>query len=352
MATSSLISHAAAFPAMCFGKLPAFGDFVRHDASGRDVLVFDQWLQQGLHHARARLGADWDASARCAPAYGFLFFPENAESFLFGLIRPSHDRSERPFPFVLALRVDRRFSMERLAFAPVVFAAFLDGAARLADEAARGSTLQEIGDALELLRPPVKQDYAALIKPYVVHLASTRLSERWTGLWNEPADTVDGRARLVFGRLLDLLIPFRGWNPARFKLGLRFPIAGDDVERGYATSFWIEATLRMLDAREARPFYFWTTAQRPGATAQAGHLFLFLHEPSTRTVVHFVRPDLAGSDICWLDAPRPSLALTEHARLPHQLDHALAGKQTSLYALLDTLSGGWLDAVARRGASC
>ena len=86
------------FPAMCFGKLPAFGDFVRHNAGGRDALAFDQWLQQGLYPARLQLGHAWESSFRAAPSYNFLFSPENSEGFLLGLLQPSHDRGEQTAP--------------------------------------------------------------------------------------------------------------------------------------------------------------------------------------------------------------------------------------------------------------
>ncbi|MGH7450302.1 MAG: TagF domain-containing protein, partial [bacterium] len=43
------LMSSANFPAGCFGKLPSYGDFIRHNAASREALDFDQWIQQGLH---------------------------------------------------------------------------------------------------------------------------------------------------------------------------------------------------------------------------------------------------------------------------------------------------------------
>ena len=31
-----------------FGKLPKFADFIKHNASGDEILLIDNWIQEGI----------------------------------------------------------------------------------------------------------------------------------------------------------------------------------------------------------------------------------------------------------------------------------------------------------------
>ena len=341
------------FSAMCFGKLPAFGDFVRHNVGGRDAIAFDRWLQQGLYHARVRLGDEWDASFRGSPSYHFLFFPENSESFLLGRLQPSHDRSERRFPFIVSLRVDRRLPAELLPLAPVLFASFLDGATRLMADA-DGMSAHDIAEATERLDTPVTQDYHALLRAYRLHLDGTSSGELWSRLWD---DAGDERAAAVFANLLDVLLPLRGRNPERLALGLRFPAAPERPQLEYTVSFWLEATFRIVGARAPRPFLFWTApAGRAGdgepTVATASHLFTFLRQPTARSVLHLLRPDLDGDCIHEMDADGPGRAARRGDALPAWLAAALAARETSLGELLQLLGAQGVELPALRGVPC
>ncbi|MGH9363063.1 MAG: type VI secretion system-associated protein TagF, partial [Thermoanaerobaculia bacterium] len=44
----------------CFGKLPIFADFIRHNAGGREAGQFDRWLQEGMALSQQVLGRDWE----------------------------------------------------------------------------------------------------------------------------------------------------------------------------------------------------------------------------------------------------------------------------------------------------
>ena len=116
----------AVFPAGCFGKLPLYGDFVRHNASGRETLAFDQWLHQEMHHARTNFGHVWEQAFESAPTYNFVFVPEEAGRFLVGVLHPSHDKGKRRYPFMASLLVDRpRFKDAWTPVIPVLFSDFL-----------------------------------------------------------------------------------------------------------------------------------------------------------------------------------------------------------------------------------
>ena len=334
------------FPAMCFGKLPAFGDFVRHNAGGRDPLAFDQWLQQGLYHARVHLGQAWEESFRRAPSYYFLFSPENSEGFLLGLLQPSRDRGERRFPFTVALRLDRRYPTELLPLAPVVFDDFLAGATRLAHEAS-ALTLHQIAAATEQLDADTIRDYRSVAAAHLTRLGSTRVADLRERLWKGEPD----RVFLVFKNLLEVLAPFRGRNSARLALGLRFPIASQVANASHDVSLWTEAALRLMSATGARPFLFWTAPPAPEAAlapASAASLFLFLRQPTARSVMHFLRPDLTSDFICAVDTDGVANVSGARAALPTTFASSLAAGEMSLAQLLETMGRGLPEVVVSR----
>ena len=326
------------FPAMCFGKLPAFGDFVRHNAGGRDAVAFDQWLQQGLYHARVQLGPAWEESFRRAPSYYFLFSPENSEGFLLGLLQPSHDRGSRCFPFTVALRLDRRYPPDLLPLAPVVFESFLSGATRLARDAG-AMTMHQIAAATEQLDEATSRDYRAAVGQYRTRLTVTRVGELSERLWKRK----DDRVFLVFKNLLDVLTPLRGRNVARLALGLRFPIVAEPTHSSHDVSYWAEAALRLMSATGVRPFLFWTAPGAPEAasgSAAVANFFLFLRQPTARSVMHFLRPDLTSDFICAVDGDGVAGLSRARSALPPAFSSALAAGDITLAELLVTLGDG------------
>lgn len=338
------LDAAPRFQAMCFGKLPAFGDFVRHNAGGRDAIAFDQWLQQGLYHARQQLGRSWEESFRRAPSYHFLYSPENSEGFLLGVLTPSHDRGERCFPFTVALRLDRRYPADLLPLAPVAFEAFLAAASRFSRDAS-GMTLQEIASATERLEVAVDREYRELIAAYTAHLRTASIASVRERLWKGE----DERVFLVFRNLLEVLRPLRGRNASRLALGLRFPIDGEHTPRD--VSLWTETALRIMSAAGARPFLFWTAPPVPGAAlapASAATLFLFLRQPTARSIMHFLRPDLASDFICALDTDGLQQMSRARAALPTAFANSLAGAETSLAQLLEMLERGLPEVAVSR----
>jgi type VI secretion system ImpM family protein len=340
------LDAAPRFQAMCFGKLPAFGDFVRHNAGGRDAIAFDQWLQQGLYHARQHLGRSWEESFRRAPSYHFLYSPENSEGFLLGVLRPSVDRGERCFPFTVALRLDRRYPSDLLPLAPVVFESFLSDAARFARDASRMS-LQEIVAATERLDVCVDREYRELVAGYATHLRTASIASVRERLWSGERD----RMCLVFRNLLEVLRPIRGRNASRFALGLRFPIDAAQAPRD--VSLWTEAAFRVMSATGARPFLFWTVPPPPAPDAALSHpsaatLFLFLRQPTARSIMHFLRPDLASDFICALDTDGLHDISRARAALPTAFANALATGDMSLAQLLETLGRGLPEVAVSR----
>lgn len=96
----------------CYGKIPAFGDFV---SFGKDTKIVSQW-REWLHaaftgeHYKDTVRAGWEPGADGAARW-FVYYPERKGLLtvgLAGVIAPSADSTGvRPFPFSLFVEIGR-----------------------------------------------------------------------------------------------------------------------------------------------------------------------------------------------------------------------------------------------------
>lgn len=90
-----------------FGKMPGTGDFASRRLPQDFVQRWDDWLQRGLGHARATLGADWLDAYLVAPVLRFWLSPGLiGPTGWAGVVMPSVDRVGRHFPLTVAQPVD------------------------------------------------------------------------------------------------------------------------------------------------------------------------------------------------------------------------------------------------------
>lgn len=90
-----------------FGKVTSHGDFVTRRLAPEFQQPWDAWLQAGLQHSKAALGAGWLATYLSSPIWRFALAPgvcgTQARA---GLLMPSVDRVGRHFPLTLARALD------------------------------------------------------------------------------------------------------------------------------------------------------------------------------------------------------------------------------------------------------
>ena len=88
-----------------FGKLPNVGDFASRRLPDDFIERWDDWLQQGLAHARTRFGPAWLDGYLVAPIHRFwLGAGVMDDSCWAGLMMPSVDGVGRHFPLTVATR--------------------------------------------------------------------------------------------------------------------------------------------------------------------------------------------------------------------------------------------------------
>ncbi len=286
---------ATGFPASCFGKLPSFADFVRHNAGNREMLAFDQWLQQGLLAAKAQFRHSWEADYDDAPAQHFLFYSASAEHWLAGVFVPSRDKSMRRYPFWVSWQIDQTRLGEILpSQVPAALASRCGQARQLVQEARQGLEMNEIAHHLASLSLSTPQDFALDIRQYQSYLNSKICGSFWKLLFGESGDL---KKYLLFKNLCEILLPYRQGTLHELALGLRFPLAAEAPAAAYEASFWIQASLELARNPGFAPVYFWSLP----AAGKKARLFLFFRTPAAKNFVHLLRPDLASDSICELE---------------------------------------------------
>lgn len=281
--------------ALCFGKLPSHADFIRFNAASREVLAFDEWLHHGLYFARTQMGQTWEQAFARSPQYHFLFYPENAERFLAGVMQASQDKSQRKYPFLVSMLMDRRlFPDSQVYLAPIVFSEFFERARQIVDRALGGLEMREISDQTQALNVPVLDHGTTESRYREEYLDALSVREFWQRLFGSFEDP---RKYLLFKNLTEVLLPLRHRSLSRMNLGLRFPLSKGGDTTAFEVCFWLHVSMALLDASPGTPFLFWNL---PHSDA-AGYLFLFFRQPSARNFLQLIRPEAENDTICAMD---------------------------------------------------
>lgn len=86
----------------CYGKLPAFGDFIIRGDDKDFIHYLDQWFQRGLQFLQLTEGSVARQQYLAAPAWNFLWPDIYGQGKVgLGIVIPSHDRVGRLFPWIL-----------------------------------------------------------------------------------------------------------------------------------------------------------------------------------------------------------------------------------------------------------
>ncbi|NUO79727.1 type VI secretion system-associated protein TagF [candidate division KSB1 bacterium] len=283
------------FPAGAFGKLPQFGDFFKHNAGSREMLAFDQWLQQGIFHAKMQLKQEWDVAFDGAPGQHFLFYADNPERFLLGVFQPSHDKTVRKYPFWVSLQIERAGLGEALVpLTPVIFSSFFMQARALIQDARNGLSMPEIIAHVEALKVPVTGNLQNEIRGHRSYLDATTLGSFCTSVFGSFEDQ---RKYLLFKNLTDILVPLRRQDFSRMNLGLRFPLGADPHARSHETCFWLYVCLHLLGNPAMTPILFWSAPK----AGQKAYLYFYFRPPSAKNFLPLVRPEVQNDAICELE---------------------------------------------------
>jgi len=283
------------YPALCFGKLPNFGDFVRYNASGPETLVMDQWIRQGLYFARVQLDQDWNSAYQDSSEFYFIFPPDYSDSFLIGLLKSSNDQSGRKFPFIVSIKVEKKQHNESFyILTPVIFTEFFQNANQFLIHTSKGLGYHDIIKQTESLSLSRKLNFDLYQQNYENFLITKTQQDFWDIVFDHHNDT----ARfLLFKNLAEMLIPLRKRNLSDSTLGLRFPLGSNSKQINYIVCFWIHICFKLLGISKFMFNLFWQSVHNHNKN----YLYVFFRNPSSTNFVQMFQSTLDNDQTCKLD---------------------------------------------------
>lgn len=294
----------------CFGKLPATGDFIRHNAGGEELASFDRWLGASMDFAQRSLGGTFDATYQ--RAVGLFIFrgdtkgDEEPSRGLVGAWAASGDNAGRSYPMVVFASYDYSQLVNVGAAAPIALWKFLTGAYELATQG-RTWPVQTFVDRVARLEAPNIEDPEASSAPYRKWLADNSMKALWeTGFGS------DASRYWVLSNVVESVEPFRGSELPQTGLALRMPIGAGDA---YATAVWIDMVLRVSKWKNTLLNTFWT----PQQTA-----LIHLGPPHVASLREVLQPTGAAEHVAELCGLPTFDEKTARARLRAPLDAAVA----------------------------
>jgi len=308
----------------CFGKLPATGDFVRLNAGGEELALFDRWLGGALDLARRQMGPTFDASyPQTAGLFVFRGEAKGEEGPARGLVgawAASGDNAGRLYPMVVFSSYDYGQLVATGAALPIALWPLLVAAYEAATHG-RNLPVDAFLDRVSRIAMPSLEDPDAASAGYRAWLATQPMK----ALWDTGFGTDVSRFWVV-QNILASVEPFRGQELPRTGLALRLPLGAADA---YAAAVWIDVTLRLSRWTRTLPNLFWT----PQRT-----VLLHLGPPHVGSFREMVAPTADADHVADLCGPPTVDDGASRRALGPQLDALVARTDLSLASFLDGLS--------------
>ncbi|HEX5053718.1 MAG TPA: type VI secretion system-associated protein TagF [Planctomycetota bacterium] len=205
--------------AICFGKLPIAGDFVRGHASAPELATLDEWIEQGMHRSRTTFGGAWQARFDALPPVRFLFHAVPNGPVLAGWWKASRDAAGRRYPFLIAVRLPGIKPADE-PLLPVALAGFFAAARRLLDGSWQGLDVPDVIAAVQDLEFDI--DLARARAEHAAACGTESTASTWAGGSDAP--------ELLFQDLEDLAVA--AVSP---RFAVRWPTRGEPVD----VSYWL-----------------------------------------------------------------------------------------------------------------
>lgn len=301
-----------------FGKIPAKGDFVRHNVSGPTGRAFEQWVQESNDALRGAGGELPEHTVRV------VFTPPGSETTVIGVLVPSEDKVGRKYPLAVFVEAPVAETREALSALPVAWSAFLDAAAALG---ARGRELDldQLRAALPGLPQPGPADHARAREVCDKALAHPLPAEVRARLFGAGS----AMHYYAYQTFLTACGDASRNDPSKPATVLDCPIHVD-----VDLYFWLELTRRVFGFPPAHPQALWIEDPAPRLLVSLG--------PASLSLLSFLaKPDLSHNRLWPLVTDR---------------DKAIEAAQSSLGPALGHLDesapfGALLESLVSRAAS-
>lgn len=226
----------AALPISFFGKIPTRGDFVKASDSHHLMFLLDRWAGNALELLARE--ADWKRIYDETKSMNFAFLGSRSKQVIAGHYLPSHDSSQRRFPFLSATRMEVPVPMDFIGRSPLVLSRLWASLFRMSrdmvDTADPSDPLRAMSDArLSLNLAPAAYDASFFDFLDMQMIGSLQDILRQTG---------HGQIVLkwVLPALGLLLQPALTGAAVYIEKGLSLPLPRDPLYRPLVAAFWLD----------------------------------------------------------------------------------------------------------------
>lgn len=301
-----------------FGKIPAKGDFVRHNVVDDAARSFEQWVQESNDMLR---GAGGELPTDPIRA---VFTPPGSAQTVIAVLVPSQDKVGRKFPLVIFGLMPSEHTPTHFSALPLAWATFLEAAVSLGKQAAT-MEVDPLKAAVSALPSPGKAELDRAKDICDKALAHPVAPEVHARLFKGP----EGSHLYAYQTFLMACQDAAKTDPGKPSTVLDCPIHVD-----VDLFVWLELGKRVFGFPAAHPAYFWVEDPAPRLLLSLG--------PAPLTTLQFIaNPDLENQRL-WplvterakaIDAARRAIGgalepLGDHAPLANVLD-SLAQRATS-----------------------
>ena len=319
------------YPALYFGKLPSYADFIRFNASGEDMRALDSWLQEGLYQAEKHHDQNWDSVYKKSPTYHFVFNPEDSELSLVGLYKPSYDKSGRKFPFIISRRlIETQLHSKYFHKLPLLYLDFFRKAAVIFQADSSKLSADELREQIGTIKGIGNEDLDASVENFEKFVSTTTLESFITRLFGSYNDQ---RKFLLVKNLLEILSPIRSHKLMQIPLGLRFPLSQNIFFIEYEVCLWVHLCQRILGNSKILPNLFWQVQD----ANHFNYLFLYYRKPNWKTFLQLLEPQSNFDTVCKLEDDGADNLAKAVQNLNPELRSALDDKSLSLLNFLNKL---------------
>ncbi len=307
----------------CFGKLPATGDFIRHNAGGDEVAAWDRWLGGAIDFVHRSLGNSFDGAYQ--PAVGLFIVRGDAKGDelpargMVGAWAASGDNAGRRYPMTVFASYDYGQLCAAGGGLPIALWPFLTAAYETAT-IGRGWTVDAFVEAVSRIEAPSLDDPDAAGRGYRQWLASNSMKALWeTGFGS------DASRYWVLSSLIESVEPFRGTECPQTGLALRLPLGHGDA---FAVSVWLDLILRLTASKNTLLNTFWT----PRQTA-----LIHLGQPHVASLRELIAPTGSAEHVAELCGLPTVDEETARKRLKAQHEQIVGRTDQSIAQFLDAI---------------
>lgn len=216
-----------------FGKVPTRGDFIKGTGQNQLLSMLDRWLSTTMEHMAG--DPHWKSAYDTATPVHFAFVGPCSKVSVVGHLRPSHDASQRRFPFLTATAIDADEGA-LFSHAPAYFSQLWGRFKRVTEQSC--GTAEAADHLKDLQQLDCRQEIAAaaLGDPLGVFFRTHTIGRLETLL--DP-DNASVDVRRIFLGLGLLLAPLLGSTRINIEKGLSLPLPNDPMYRDLTAALWM-----------------------------------------------------------------------------------------------------------------